>query len=315
MRRGTAVVIKAAPALALGLFLGLSSLAHGQAGGRSTLQFLLPAPAGWALAETPSVYLPATLFEYIDGGAENYLSYGFRELVVANYKKEASEAVLTVEIYDMGDAVKAFGVYSSERYPESRFLEIGNEGYSEEGALNFIVGAYYVKLLCFECGTEAEQALTSVGREIEKKVPEKGELPPRLGLFPEEGRIPKTEKFVLQNVLGYAFFHDGYMASYRALGQEFELFIIEGVDATDAENMMTEYLDSQKERGQAGQPLDGGFHVRDRYSGNIYLARSGRMILGVIKIKDGFEDLGVKYLKLLAQAADTRSTGFRPERP
>ena len=297
------VTIKAAPALRLGLILGLVSLGYGQAEVQSNLTSLLPAPAGWSLTEAPSAYLPSSLFEYINGGAENYLSYGFRELVVGNYKKQASAAVLTVEIYDMGDDVKAFGVYSSERYPESQFLEIGNEGYREEGALNFIVGAYYVKLLCFECGPEGEPLLTSVAREIEKKIPNKGELPPLLGLFPKEGLIAKSEKFVLQNVLGYGFLHHGYLAGYRAQDQEFELFMIQGTDAGDAEKMMNEYLDSQKDRGQSGQPLDGGFHVRDRYSGNIYLARSGRLILGVMKIKDGSEKLGLEYLKLLAQAA------------
>jgi hypothetical protein len=297
------VKIKSAPTLRLGLFLGLVSLACGQAGVQSKLKSLLPAPAGWGLTGEPSTYLPSTLFEYIDGGAENYLSYGFRELVVGNYKRSTSGAVLTVEIYDMGDEVKAFGVYSSERYPESRFLEIGDEGYREEGALNFVAGPYYVKLLCFECGVEDEQTLTSVAREVEKRVPNKGGLPPLLGLFPKEGLIAKSEKFVLQNVLGYGFLHHGYLASYQSQGQEFELLLIQGTNEGEAQRMMDQYLGSQKERGQAGQPLDGGFHVRDRYSGNIYLTRSGRLVLGVMKIKDGFEQLGLKYLKLLVQAA------------
>ena len=71
--------------------------------------------------------------------------------------------------------------------------------------------------------------------------------------------------------------------------------------------MMTRYLDSQRESGQAVGPTDFGFHVRDRYSGNIYLARSDSLILGVMKIKDGFEGLGQKYLGLLAQAAKSRA--------
>ena len=295
----------AKPALWLGLFFGFVSLAAGQAVTQSGLRSLLPEPSGWALTEAPSIYLPGTLFEYIDGAAENYLSYGFRELVVSNYKQEKLEAALTIEIYDMGDEVRAFGVYSSERYPESRFLDIGNQGYYEEGALNFIVGSYYVKLLCFDCGEGAEQVLTSIAREIEKKVPSKGKLPPLLSLFPGEGLVAKSEKFALQNVLGYGFFHHGYLASYRIQGQEFELFMIQGTSVEDAQNMLKQYLDSQQERGQAGLPMDLGIHVRDRYSGNIYLTRSGSLILGVLKIKDGFEDLGRKYLKLLADAAGT----------
>jgi hypothetical protein len=294
---------KARPAVLLGIYFILISLAFAQDSSQPSLRSLLPGPPGWTLTEAPSVYVPGTLFEYIDGAAENYLSYGFRELAVGNYKEEKSAATLTVEIYDMGDDVRAFGVYSSERYPESRFLKIGNQGYWEEGTLNFIVGGYYIKLLCFDCGQGAERSLTTVAREIEKKVPNNGQLPSLLHLFPAEGLIPNSEKFILQNVLGYAFLHHGYLASYKAQGQEFDLFIIQGTGEQQAQSMINEYLSSQKESGQAAQPTNLGFHFRDRYAQNIYLTQSGSLILGVMRIKDGFEEIGKKYLGLLVQAS------------
>jgi hypothetical protein len=294
---------RARPTLLLSVYFFFVSLALGQDASQSSLRSLLPELSGWALTEAPSAYLPGTLFEYIDGAAENYLSYGFRELVVGNYKEEKSAATLTVEIYDMGDEVRAFGVYSSERYPESRFLKIGSQGYWEEGALNFIVGGYYVKLLCFDCGQAAERSLTSIARDVEKKVPTHGQLPPRLHLFPAEGLIANSEKFILQNVLGYGFLHHGYLASYRVQDQEFDLVIIQGTDAQDAQNMVSQYLNIQRESGQAAQPTNLGFHVRDRYVNNIYIIQSGNLILGVMRIKDGFEEMGKRYLGLLVQAA------------
>jgi hypothetical protein len=273
----------------------------------STLRSLLPEPSGWTLAEDPAIYLPGTLFEYIDGGAENYLSYGFRELIVATYKGQSSPATLTVEIYDMENDTHAFGIYSSERYPESRFLPVGIQGYWEEGALNFVVGSYYVKLLCFDCGPGGESSLTSIAKEIEKKVVPKGQLPPLVGIFPGDGLISNSEKFVLHNVLGYAFLHHGYLANYTVEGQEFELFIIEGADAREAQSMMEQYLASQSGSGQAPQPGPVGFHVRDRYAQNVFLAPSGNLILGVMRVKDGYEAMGAKYLELLAKAAKNRA--------
>jgi hypothetical protein len=309
MRRVIMPIKKAGPAGSAGLYLLLVSVALGQDASPSSIRSLIPEPSGWALAEGPSAYLPGTLFEYIDGAAENYLSYGFRELVVGNYKKEKSAATLTVEIYDMGDDVRAFGVYSSERYSESHFLKVGSQGYWEEGALNFIVGSYYVKLLCFDCGQGGEPSLTSIAREVEKKVPNKGQLPPLLGLFPQKGLIANSEKFILQNVLGYAFLHHGYLASYRDQEQEFDLFLIQGSSPQEAQNMMGQYLDSQRESGQVPQSTDLGFHVRDRYSNNVYLAQSGKLILGVMRIKDGFEEMGERYLGLLVQAAKAEAAG------
>ena len=273
----------------------------GRIDAQPTIRSLLPEPAGWTLTEPPSTYLPGTLFEYIDGAAENYLSYGFRELAVGNYKDMQSGASLTVEIYDMGDETRAFGIYSSERYPESRFLEIGSQGYIEEGALNFIAGSYYVKLLCFDCGEHSEKILTKVAGEVEKKVPFKGMLPPLLQLFPKEGLIVNSERFVLQNVLGYGFFHHGYIATYSVEGQEFELLIIQATSPQEAESMMKRYMDGQRESGQPVDQASPGFHIRDRYSGHLYIAPSGKLILGVMRIKDGMESLGQKYLKLLME--------------
>ncbi|MFZ2055176.1 MAG: DUF6599 family protein [Candidatus Aminicenantales bacterium] len=288
--------------LVLSLF-GVCS-AFGQEMSTPSLQTFLPRLSGWSLSEAPRGFSPGTLFEYINGAAENYLSYGFRELLVSDFKKDESTASLTVEIYDMGDETRAFGVYSSERYPESRFLNIGNQGYLEEGTLNFIVGGLYVKLLCFDCGEGAEEILRSVAQQVETKVPVKGQLPLLLGLFPGEGLVANSEKFVLQNVLGFGFLHHGYLADYRAQGQQFELFIIQGTSPQDAEDMLGQYLESQRKTGQPPQKTPLGYQVRDRYSHNIYVAISGNMILGVMRIKDGFEALGKKYLGWLVRSVN-----------
>jgi hypothetical protein len=209
----------------------------------------------------------------------------------------------------MGDELRSYGVYSSERYPESHFLKIGGQGYWEDGALNFTAGRFYVKLLCFDCGQGAEQELTAIARRIEEKTRGSGRLPALLALFPAEGLIANSEKFVLQNVLGYGFLHHGYIANYQAQGQEFDLFIIQGTDAQDAENMINRYLGAHREDAPGVRPTDLGFHVQDRYSGNIFLARSGDLILGAMRIKDGFEEMGKNCLGLLLKAAKDRPPG------
>ncbi len=268
-----------------------------------SLAALLPQLPGWSFSEHPRAFSPGTLFEYIDGAAENYLSYGFLELLVGDFKKDESAAQLTVEIYNMGDETRAFGIYSSERYPESRFLDIGSQGYLEEGTLNFIAGVYYVKLLCFDCGESAEEILTSVAEQVEMKAGDKGRLPPLLLLFPREGLVANSEKFILQNVLGFGFLHHGYLADYRAQGQEFELFIIQGSGPQEAQDMLVQYLDNQRKAGQPPLKTQRGYEIRDRYSHNIFLTLSENLILGAMRIKDGFENLGKEYLDRLVQSA------------
>jgi hypothetical protein len=289
-----------------GLLLYQTASGFSQDAGPASIRSLLPQVSGWTFSETPQTFLPGTLFEYIDGAAEAYLSYDFKELVVAQYKEEKSQASLTLEVYDMGNDRNSFGIYSAERYPESRFISMGNQGYIEEGTLNFITGRYYVKLLCYDCGGNAARALMLFAQDLGKKVRVRGSLPPLLRLFPREGLVSNSERFVLRNVLGYGFLHDGYMAGYKEEGLEFDLFIIEGESEADAAAMLKRYLVSQARNNPPAEEIPLGYHLKDRYAQNVYVARVGELILGVMRIKDGFEKTGLRYLEELVRSAKNR---------
>ena len=64
----------------------------------------------------------------------------------------AGDLDLTADIFDMGSAENAFGMYSSERSPKYDFIPMGTEGYRNEGIINFLQDRYYVKLAAFGSG-------------------------------------------------------------------------------------------------------------------------------------------------------------------
>jgi len=264
------------------------------------IQGLLPELESWSLVNEAQNYFPETLYEYINGAAEIYLAYDFKQLIVGEYTKEKSDVSVTVEIYDMGNEKNAFGIYSAERFQDNTFVSLGTQGYIEEGSLNFLAGNYYVKLLCFECNEQSEEYLELFGQQICTKLEKKGQWPPLLDKFYKEGIIPNSEKFILKNFLGYSFLHDGYIVSYKHQGHEFDCFLIEGNDSTEAQDMLDKYLQTRKREDIHQIPL--GFVIKDRYYHNIYLAKKGRYLFGVLKIKKGFEELGERYLKFLMDA-------------
>lgn len=288
------------------IFLCFFSPTASNQGVPSSLQALLPQLDSWRYAESPQHYLPETLFEYINGAAESYLSYDFQELAVAQYKKEDSEASLTLEIYDMGKEKNAFGIYSAERYPESEYLAVGNQGYREEGTLNFIIADMYIKLLCFDCGENEQATLKLFAQDIEKRIKEKGALPPLLKLFPKSGLVAYSEKFILHNFLGFGFLHDGYLANYKDGQEDFDLFLIEGTGEKEAEDMFSQYLTNQAGKSQPAEKISLGYHIKDRYAQNIYLARVKNYIFGVMRIQDGREEVGLNYLQIFAEAIKAR---------
>jgi hypothetical protein len=266
----------------------------------SSLHLLLPDVATWKIPEAPQDYFPETLFEYINGAAEIYLSYDFKELTAGQYEKGDSNASLIIEIYDMGDKRNSFGIYSAERFPDSHFISIGNQGYLEEETLNFIVGKYYVKLLCFDSGKESSSFLKLFAQDVVKKVKDRGSLPPVLAFFPKQGLVRNSEKFILRNFMGYSFLHSGYLANYKLEDLEFDCFFIEGKNAKDAQNILEQYL---KRKGEQNvQEITAGYRIKDRYYHNIYLARVENYLCGVMKIKDEFLELGDKYIDMLIKS-------------
>ncbi|MGD9345094.1 MAG: hypothetical protein PVH84_04480 [Candidatus Aminicenantes bacterium] len=266
----------------------------------SGLISLLPELESWSMTEKPESYYPENLFEYINGAAEIYLAYEFKELIVAQQQKDQSEKNVAVEIYDMGTPTNAFGIYSAERYPDNRFIRMGLQGYVEEGTLNFLVNRYYIKLLCFECEDQSEEVLKAFSSKIVERVKEVGTLPSLLTAFPSKGLHPNSESFVLRNFMGYSFLHNGYSAKYRVGDLEFDCFIAEGEDKTDAEVMLQKYLEAKESPNV--QKIDSGYHIKDKYYHNIYMARVDKWLCGVIKIEDGSEDVGLLYLKDLIQS-------------
>jgi len=279
------------------VFLLLPAAAKAEEQARTALDSLLPEIPDWKQTEKAHNYYPETLYEYINGAAEIYLAYDFRELVVSQYQKEQAGMDVSAEIYDMGSGKNAFGIYSAERFTENNFVEVGLQGYLEEGTLNFLVDRYYVKLLCFDCKDQSEEVLRKFSAEIVDRAGNKGAFPPLVLKFPETGMVPNSEKYILRNFLGYSFLQNGYSADYALENLEFGCFFIEGKSPKEARGMLDKYIGA-KGSGRVSE-TDLGYHVRDRYYHNIYLARSGSVICGVMKIKDGFEETGEKYLKAL----------------
>lgn len=268
------------------------------------LSGLLPGPDGWTLAESPQKYLAESLFEYIDGAAENFLSYDFVELAVGQYRGPGG-AEMTVDIYDMGGPENAFGIYGSERYPDGRFIPVGVQGYIEEGVLNFFAGRFYVKLLAYPASEETETALKAFASGILGQIPEPGGFPLPVRVFPKDGLVENSEKFILRDFLGLAFLSRGFTAAYRtAGGEEFEAFIIEAENEAGAKRMLEAMIGRFPPGGPAPDRSNAVVRLKDAYLENILIVPAGRFLCGATRLSDGEGEAGEKIVLETAAALD-----------
>lgn len=287
-------------ALTAAFLLGSAS-AGGQAReAAQEIKVMLPQVAGWRLAEAAQSFFPETLFERIDGAAESYLAYDFKELLAADFERREGEASLSAEIYDMGTPLNAFGIYSAERFPENRPVAVGLMGYIEGEALNFIAGRYYVKLLSFGAGPQTADVLTDFARKISAPVQDPGALPAIFTRFPRENMIAMSEKFINRNFLGFEFLGRGFQVSYRFGQQEFEGFVAAFDGETQAKAALQRLLEFYaKDRAAAKQdPL--GWRIKTRYGQSLMVGARGTYLAGVVRVPDGLEaEAGGRFRAIL----------------
>ena len=304
-RRGTFAPIVVLAALA-GLALAPTA-AGAQRTGSPGLLRLVPHIAGWAETETPRSYFPDTLYEYIDGAAESYIGYDFKELAVAEFTREGGQASLTAEIYDMGDKLDAFGIYSAERFPDNKTVGVGAHGYIEGEVLNFVAGTYYVKLLCFNGGEETAAILEAFARKIASGVGNAGAVPALFSIFPKDGLVPNSEKYIRRNVFGFDFLANGYLVSYKDGDSEVEGFVIEPGEGADPAGLMKRLLDFFAAEGQAVEPLGPGHRVRNKYGQSLYIAVSGKRLCGINRVPDASVREGAVRFEKIVEAVGKAS--------
>lgn len=253
---------------------------------------------GWTVSREPKSYTADNLWEAIDGAADGFVAYGVQEVVTANYKQPGSGNEAAVEIYQMKDALNAYGKYSEERNPDYRFVGVGNEAYSGGTSLNFWKGPYYVKITSFQPNETLAQEMVKLARSVAAKVPEAGAEPRELSYFPKQNQIPHTTRYLPKDVLGQAYFTNGFEARYKAGTTESRLVLIVLDTPADAQSAIARYRQSVSKDGKdtrdVATPGEGGFAGRDRFYGNVAAVRQGRNIVVALGTVD--EETATKQL-------------------
>ncbi len=212
--------------------------------GQEDLRALLPengAIAGWKIAPGSKIFKPEDLWEHIDGQAEFYLDYGFRQLLTADYAPSGGTHFIAMEIYQMENPNDAFGIYAAERSPEEHFLQGRIQGYSGKDFLNFRKGSCYVKLASIQNDSDMGATLLELSGIIAKKIKGPDTEPALFASFPEKNRVKRSERFIPKNFLGQPYMKNGYRVDYAQGSLKYQLFLIRNVSREEAKQVFEKY--------------------------------------------------------------------------
>lgn len=249
----------------------------------------LPDLKGFKKTTNYPVYRPDNLWDFIDGAADTYLSYGFKDLHVAEYKK--GKEVIKLEIYRHSDNTMAFGIYSAERSPSFRFTNLGSQGYITGGAINFFKGSFYVKIRTYSKNEKTLQAAEILANNVASALEGSTVMPSALSLFPANGKKQNEETYINESVLGHKFLNNAFKANYEDGNDSFSIFILD--KSSNEETMKTVEAYLEYTGTEALDSDTGRYALKDGYNGNVFLAWKGNRIViisGLSKDQAGVAD-------------------------
>ncbi|HUU26651.1 MAG TPA: DUF6599 family protein [archaeon] len=245
---------------------------------------------GWKRTSDVRTFIPDNLWEYIDGGAEGYLVFNFQEVVTADYENKEAGLQAVVDIYRMADRLCGFGIYAAERSYDAQFINTGSQGYVSGNALHFWQGPYYVKLTAFQEGEEVAGQLEKLSSVVASKIHAEPVFPPELDIFPKDGLVPNSERYLARDMLGQSTLKNGFTAEYKVGDNEFKIFFIMSENPDSLFNsyqlykgFMDKYGQNVNDHSEDEIPY---FQAEDPYYGKMVAMYLGKVIVGILGLEN-----------------------------
>lgn len=180
---------------------------------------------GWQPESEALTYNPENLYEYINGATDQFLDYGFQNLLSRDFTN--GDLKITIDVYDMGESINAFGMYKTERPREQMGVPVGTEGIIAPPYQGLLLkDRYYVKVNAYE-GELSDSTGRSVLEAIANALPGTIGFPDVLQWLPQQGMIPGSEGYTKIGYLGLTEIKNCIHANYKdQKGNEFQYFVI-----------------------------------------------------------------------------------------
>lgn len=247
----------------------------------------------WVIEEKVKLFDKDTLFDHINGEAELYFPYGFDTLATANYvNKKNQELSVVADVYRMASVLDAFGIYSNYRKPNNTWVAIGAEGFISPTQLIFYQDRYFVRLQVAGATSLSGNVFLACARVISGKLPAGPGEPKELEALKIPALVPKSERYLAQSLLGYAFFRRGTIADALVQGEKMQIFVIHEDTPAAAGRIFDQYCSYLKAEAKDVQLIGdiAGLKVSavDPLYGGVLVAQTGRYVIGAVRIKNNF---------------------------
>jgi len=183
-----------------------------------------PSIEGWTQAGEVRVYDADNLWEYINGAAELFVAYDVQTCETADLS--SGDVVVTLDLYDMGTPLNAFGIFSRERSGERVAVPEATDAMISPPYLAMLVkGTTYAKVNVLE-GELTEEVGHALLEALALELPGEPAYPAEFGRLPTGGRIAGTEGYQRDGYLGLTELTQCLYAEYSRGEETWESFVM-----------------------------------------------------------------------------------------
>jgi hypothetical protein len=246
--------------------------------------------AGWEQQGVKRQYASDNLFEYKDGAAEGYLSFGFVKL--QGVTCASSGNTLDIDVSEMRDADSAYGMFAVNADQNAPVAKLGMGGQVQKQSATFAKGKYYVELT--ETATNPDKDDTATMQAFANAIApllEGRETPPAiLDWFVPDDVVSK--RMVPESVLGLSQLRRGYVAKYK----QGQAFIVQE-QSPESAAAVVKTLRAHFEGSASVQVADEAFRATAKYLSGICIFRKGKIIGGYANLPTSL-DAAAQAVKL-----------------
>jgi len=257
----------------------LLSCSGTEPGARGEAGVDFPAVEGWSQVGDVLTYDADNLWEYINGAAELFVEFGVQTCRVTDLV--SGDLTVTVDLYDMGTPLNAFGVYEREKPGDDVAVQDAVAGVVSPPYQALLVkGSTYAKVNTLE-GELTEVSGLELLRSLAAALPGETTPPHEFDLLPGMGRVAGTEGYKPLAFLGQAGLTDCLYAEYSWEGEEsWQGFVVLPSAAASVWDGLAGSWESAEHNGETV------LFTEVPYSGFVGLMRRGDRVFGVAEAQD-----------------------------
>jgi hypothetical protein len=236
---------------------------------------------GWQLDGRVESFDPNNVYEKIDGAAEEYLRFGFQQLLYLTLVR--GQDLVTIELYDQGNFQNALGVYSEQKDANQTVETLGKiELYTTPAGVIGRYDRYYFKM----SGNSGNEAVLTKARAVAtllEQLPTATASEPlalrvfkaRLGIAPDAMEYAKTDAFQ------FDFASDFWFARLPD-SAEARYFVHEATSAVTARELYERLLEEQKNEYSVVEESSAGAMLAHEFLKTIFAIRiRGEVVYGI----------------------------------